>query len=231
MPAIRLAVAGAGGRMGRALLHEITGDDRFLVTGSARRGDDPAELFKAADVVLDFSATTAAASHADLARTTHTGLLVGTTGLDEEAISALKAAAASAPILVAANTSVGMGLLAEFCRQAARRLGPDFRIEIEDIHHKDKKDAPSGTALMLGGIAADARGVKVADINITSERTGDFAGRHRVSFIGEIERIDLVHEAGDRAVFARGALDVAAWLAGQPPGYYTMADFLGSAGK
>lgn len=230
-PVIALGIAGASGRMGLALLHEVVGDERFDVAGTSGRGDDPAELFSAADLVLDFSAASAARTHAELARQTGTALLVGTTGLDQEAISALKAAAASAPVMLAANTSIGIGLLAEFSRQAAERLGEGFRVEIEEVHHRDKKDAPSGTALMLGDVVAEARGIDPADLSITSERTGDVAGRHRVSFIGELERIDLIHEAGDRAVFARGALDVAAWLIGQPAGYYTMSDFLGSASR
>lgn len=225
-PKIGLGILGAGGRMGHALLHEVAGDERFEVSGAIGRNGDAEALFEAADVVLDFSAASAAVSHANLARQSGTALLVGTTGLGDEALAALEAASASAAVLVAPNTSVGIGLLASFAEQAATRLGADFRIEIEDIHHKDKKDAPSGTALMLGGVVADARGVGLDDLTITSERTGDIAGKHRVSFIGALERIDLIHEAADRAVFARGALDVANWLAGQPAGLYAMADFL-----
>lgn len=223
---IRLGIIGAGGRMGRALLHEAASDSRFEVACTVGRGDDAESLFAAADVVLDFSTAAAALAHAQLARRTGKALLVGTTGLGEKAIAALEAAADKAPLLIAPNTSVGVALLAAFTGEAAARLGGDFTIEIEDIHHQDKKDAPSGTALMLGNVVAEARNINLDDISITSERTGDFAGKHRVSFIGEMERIDLIHEAADRAVFAKGALNVAHWLVAQPAGLYAMEDFL-----
>lgn len=226
---IQLGITGAGGRMGRALVKAAAADDRFEVAGSLERGDDAGVLFGAADLVVDFSAPDAAIALARLAGESGKALLVGTTGLDDAALAALQAAASSAAVLVAPNTSVGIGLLASFARDAAARLGADFRVEIEDIHHKDKKDAPSGTALMLGRVVAEARGME-DDVSITSERIGDAAGKHRVSFIGALERIDLIHEAVDRAVFAMGALDVSAWLVSQPPGFYSMADFL-SAGE
>ncbi len=229
MAKIMLGITGAGGRMGRAILHETASDGRFEVAGTLEQGGDPEALFEAADLVLDFSAPDAAILHAELARRTGKALLVGTTGLADEAIAALQAAAASAPVLIAPNTSVGIALLASFAREAAARLGPEFRIEIEDIHHQGKKDAPSGTALMLGKVVAEARGAGLGEVPITSERIGDAAGKHRVSFIAALERIDLVHEAADRAVFARGALDVGHWLAGQLAGLYAMEDFLGAA--
>lgn len=172
-PKIGLGITGAGGRMGRALLHELEADERFEVSGALDRGGDAVALLEAADVVLDFSAPDAAENHADLARKTGTALLVGTTGLDNNALAALEAASSAAPVLVAANTSVGIGLLASFVRQAAMRLGPDFRVEIEEVHHKNKKDAPSGTALMLGSVVAEARNVGLDDLTIKSERTGD----------------------------------------------------------
>ncbi len=229
MPEIKLGIAGAAGRMGRAIREEAASDDRFEVSGTLGRGDNAAALFEAADLVLDFSVSGAAITHAGLAGKTGKALLVGTTGLDDEAIAALRAAASSAAVLVAPNTSVGIALLASFAREAAARLGEDFRVEIEDIHHAGKKDAPSGTALMLGGVVAETRGVSPDDLAITSERIGDAAGKHRVSFIGALERIDLIHEVTDRLVFARGALDAGHWLAGQPPGFYRMSDFLGAA--
>lgn len=227
---IQLGIAGGAGRMGRTLLREVASDDRFVLAGTLERGGDAKALFGAADVVLDFSIPGAAETHADLARHTGKALLVGTTGLPDQAMAALEAAATSAPVMIAPNTSLGIALMAGFARQAAALLGPEFRIEIEDIHHKDKKDAPSGTALMLGNAIAETRNVGLDDLQITSERTGDVAGRHRVSFIGPIERLDLIHEALDRAVFARGALDVACWLVKRPAGLYAMADFLRDAG-
>lgn len=229
MPEIKLGIAGAAGRMGRAIRGEAATDGRFTVAGTADRDGDAEALFEAADLVLDFSVAGAAITHAGLAGKTGRALLVGTTGLDDEAIAALRAAGSTAPVLVAPNTSLGIGLLASFSREAAARLGPDFSVEIEDIHHAGKKDAPSGTALMLGRVVAEARGIVLEDLAITSERIGDAAGKHRVSFIGALERIDLIHEVTDRLVFARGALNAGCWLAGQPAGFYTMADFLGAA--
>ncbi len=231
MPEIKLGIAGAAGRMGRAIGDEAATDGRFEIAGTSDRDGDAETLFAAADLVLDFSVAGAAIAHANLAGKTGKALLVGTTGLDDAAIAALRAAASSAAVLVAPNTSVGIALLASFARGAAARLGEDFRIEIKDIHHADKKDAPSGTALMLGRVISEARGIGLDDLAITSERVGDAAGKHRVSFIGALERIDLVHEVTDRLVFARGALDAGQWLAGQPPGFYAMSDFLGAAKK
>ena len=229
MPEIKLGIAGAAGRMGRAIRDEAATDGRFAVAGTSERDGDAAALFEAAELVLDFSVADAAITHAGLAGKTGRALLVGTTGLDDAAITALRAAGSTAPVLVAPNTSLGIGLIASFAREAAARLGPDFRVEIEDIHHAGKKDAPSGTALMLGRVVAEAQGIVLDDLAITSERIGDAAGKHRVSFIGALERIDLIHEVTDRLVFARGALEAGHWLAGQPAGFYTMSDFLGAA--
>ena len=231
MPEIKLGIAGAAGRMGRAIHDEAAADGRFKLAGTSDRDGEAAGLFAAADLVLDFSVAGAAMTHAGLAGKTGKALLVGTTGLDEEAMAALRAAGATAPVLVAPNTSVGIALLVSFARGAAARLGADFRVEIEDIHHAGKKDAPSGTALMLGRVISEARGMSLDDLAITSERVGDAAGKHRVSFIGALERIDLIHEVTDRLVFARGALDAGHWLAGQPPGFYAMSDFLGATKK
>lgn len=231
MPEIKLGIAGATGRMGRAIRAETATDGRFNIAGTSDRDGDAETLFEAADLVLDFSVAGAAMTHAGLAGKTGKALLVGTTGLSDETIAALRAAASTAAVLVAPNTSVGIALLASFAREAAAQLGEDFRIEIEDIHHADKKDAPSGTALMLGRVISEARGIGLDDLAITAERIGDAAGKHRVSFIGALERIDLIHQVTDRQVFARGALDAGHWLVGQPPGFYAMSDFLGAAKK
>lgn len=220
--------------MGRALLEAIAGDDRFsLAATSASKDDDLDILFSQSRVVLDFTAPGAVASHADATARTGTALLLGTTGLDQSAHEALAIAAKSAAILIAPNTSMGITLLIAQVCDAARQLGPAYSVEITDLHHSGKIDAPSGTALALAEAAAEGRGAEIGalldqpnGISIVSRREGDAPGEHRVSFLGRDERIEYFHRAEGRALFAKGALSAALWLADQPPGLYGMADIL-----
>lgn len=200
-----------------------------------------------ADVVVDFS-------HADVLGATlgacvdaRVALLVGTTGFDGATAARLADAGSRIPLLVAPNTSFGVAVLVELVREAAARLPNDFDLEIIEAHHRDKKDAPSGTALALGRAAAAGRGVRFEDvaaparqglaarkpgeIGLASIRGGDIVGEHRLVFAGAGERVVLEHVATDRAIFARGALRAAAWLVGQSPGQYAMRDVLGFRSK
>ncbi|MGH7036343.1 MAG: 4-hydroxy-tetrahydrodipicolinate reductase, partial [Stellaceae bacterium] len=171
-------------------------------------------------------------------------LVIGTTGLDAAATEAVAEAAKSAPILWAANMSLGVNLMLGLVRQMARGLGDDYDIEILEMHHRHKVDAPSGTALALGRAAAEGRGIDLAahsqrvrdgitgprqrgDIGFATLRGGDNAGEHRVIFASEGEQIEIAHRAGSRRIFARGAVKAALWLAGKPPGLYGMKDVLG----
>lgn len=197
---------------------------------------------EAPDVMIDFSSPTATASNLAACARARVAALVGTTGLGADAQAAAQSAAARIPVLIAANTSVGVTLLAELVRAAARALPAEFDIEITDAHHRAKVDAPSGTALALGRAAADGRGIdhdaarlpidrhgarREGGIGYSVVRAGDIVGEHEVVFAAPGERVVLGHIATDRTIFARGALRAADWLSIQPPGRYSMVDFLG----
>jgi 4-hydroxy-tetrahydrodipicolinate reductase len=197
-----------------------------------------------ADVFVDFSAPDALEGHLNQALRAGKPILIGTTGLSPFHQALIDAAAKDVAVLQAANTSLGVNLLSHLVREAAARLGEDWDIEIAEMHHRMKADAPSGTALLLGEAAAEGRGVDLDAVSdrgrdgITGARApghigfavlrgGTVAGEHQVIFAGEHERIELNHRAESRAVFARGALAAARWLAGKPAGLYSMADVLG----
>lgn len=193
------------------------------------------------DVVIDFSAAGAVASTADACSAAGVALMVGTTGLDPATLQRLDAASVKVPVLVAANTSLALNVLLELVRQAARALPVTYDIEIFEAHHRHKIDAPSGTALALGDAVASGRdeqlprpvpltgmtpGPRGGGIGFSVARGGDVVGEHDVRFLGIGEQLRLTHIATDRAVFARGAVAAAAWLARQPAGRYQMSDFL-----
>ena len=222
--------------------HQETGGAVPVVTLDAA-----ADLISAAEVIVDFSTVTATATlldtHGELLA--ERALVVGTTGLDQSVAARLDALAARAPVLTAANFSPGVNLLLGLAEKAAAALdGASYDIEIVEAHHRRKVDAPSGTALALGEAAARGRGVDLRDvrrdgrsgdtgtrpdgeIGFHAIRAGGTVGEHRVVFGGERERIELVHEALDRSVFAAGALSAAVWLAERGAGRWTMRDVLG----
>lgn len=212
-------------------------------TGVAISGD-AAGVFGAVDVVIDFTAPDATATHAALAAEAGCAFVAGTTGLEDSHRAALDVAAKSVPVVWASNMSSGVNLLFAITEQVARALDPDFDIEIVEMHHKHKVDAPSGTALSLGEAAARGRGVDFDSEKVLSRegitgarergaigfatlRGGDVVGEHSVVFAGAGERIELTHRATDRGIFARGAVRAAVWTAGQAPGLYSMPDVLG----
>jgi 4-hydroxy-tetrahydrodipicolinate reductase len=225
------------------------GRDAGLIAGLAAANlpvtsDLPAALAQA-DVVIDFSRAAAVSETLRACRTAGKPLLLGTTGFGGELEGELSAAAADIALLVAANTSVAAAVLTELTRRAAGSLPRSFDVDILEFHHRTKPDAPSGTALALGRAAAGARGLALptrgsvsaalgrqgprpeGEIDFASVRAGDTVGAHTVLFSGPGEELALTHRATDRAVFARGALAAALWLASCPPGRYGMADFLG----
>jgi 4-hydroxy-tetrahydrodipicolinate reductase len=237
---ISIGILGGDGRMGRAIAAAAAARG-VVVAGTADRGDDAAALARAADVLIDFSTAAALDGHLAAARDAGTPLLIGTTGLSPSQHAAIDAAAAEIAVLQTGNTSLGVTLLATLVREAAARLGADWDVEIIEMHHRHKADAPSGTALLLGQAAADGRGVALADVRVddrngvrdegaigfASLRGGSVVGDHRVILAGEGERIELAHVAEDRGLFARGAVKAALWLAGQRAGRYAMRDVLG----
>lgn len=263
---LNAVIIGAGGRMGRALVRAAAGiSDRLRISGavasttSASLGQDVGELaglglldvrvtddlaaaLEGADVVIDFSQPHATRSNLTVCRAARKPLLIGTTGFPAELSSLFEDAARDIPLLVAPNTSVGVTLLQELTRIAAKALPADFDIEIIEAHHRMKKDAPSGTALALGKAAARGRGLgethpecapsrigerPKGEVGYAVIRGGDIVGEHTVLFAGTGEQVTLGHRATDRAVFARGAVQAASWLAGQAPGRYFMSNFLG----
>lgn len=269
MAKTRIGIVGCAGRMGRTLIREILATDAaMLIGGTEQPGHaavgkpilhpethadtglavttDAHALFEAADAVIDFTCPTATVYHAHLASQTKTALIVGTTGLSAAQSADLKAAGEKTVILQAANFSLGVNLLLALTEEVARRLNEDFDIEILEMHHRLKVDAPSGTAVALGQAAAAGRGVDLARISdrvrdgITGARQrghigfatlrgGNVVGDHTVIFAADNERIELTHKAADRAIFARGAVAAALWSKGRAPGYYGMADVLGFA--
>jgi 4-hydroxy-tetrahydrodipicolinate reductase len=207
-------------------------------------GDAPLDLFARIDGVLDFTAPAATVALAELSAQARIVHVIGTTGLSAADEARLRAAARHARIVKSGNMSLGVNLLSALVRQAAARLGEEFDIEIVEMHHNRKIDAPSGTALLLGRAAAEGRGIdleqrsvrsrdghtgarKAGDIGFAALRGGTVVGDHSVIFAGPAERIELVHRAEDRMIFARGALKAALWARGREPGLYSMADVLG----
>ncbi len=240
---IGIGIVGAAGRMGRAIAAELSGRDDAWVTATAERGGDLSALAGGANVLIDFSSPDALPGVLAAARGKGVPVVVGTTGLASAEHAAIEEAAKEIPVLQAANMSLGVNLLAHLVREAAGRLGPDWDIEIAEMHHRHKVDAPSGTALLLGEAAAAGRGIALAGnsergrdgisaprapgaIGFASLRGGSVAGDHFVVLAGDGERIELGHRAESREIFARGAIQAALWLHGKPPGRYTMNDVL-----
>jgi 4-hydroxy-tetrahydrodipicolinate reductase len=267
MADMRLAIMGAGGRMGQALVRAVSEQDGCQVAGGTEQPgspllgrdvgevaglaslgveltDDPLSLIAKVDGIIDFTVPAATLQFADYAAQARIVHIIGTTGWSPEDEQRLEAAARHATIVKAGNMSLGVNLLTALAEQVAKALDDSFDIEVLEMHHKHKVDAPSGTALMLGEAAAKGRGValddkavrsrdgitgarKKGDIGFATLRGGSVVGEHTVMFAGEGERIELTHIAGDRQIFARGAVKAALWAHGKPPGLYSMRDVLG----
>ncbi|PJI89237.1 4-hydroxy-tetrahydrodipicolinate reductase [Sphingomonas koreensis] len=238
-----IGIYGSLGRMGVAI-RDILAEQGVKFAGGADAGDDPAVLAAAADALVDFSTPAALESHLAAARAAGTPIVIGTTGLTAQHHALIDDAAREIAVLQTGNTSLGVVLLARLVREAATRLGPDWDIEIAEMHHRQKVDAPSGTALMLGEAAAAGRAVSLGEVRVAdragltgaraegtigfaSLRGGTVIGDHLVVLAGAGERIELAHRAEDRAIFARGAVRAALWLADKPAGRYTMDAVLG----
>ena len=263
---MKIGIVGCAGRMGRMLIAEVLGtagaelaggveptgpavgqDLGTLVGAKPLRiavGTDTRALFAASDAVIDFTVPAATKAHADLAASMGKALIIGTTGLNDDVKAAIAAAAKKVAIVLAPNFSVGVNVLLALTEKLAATLGTDYDIDILEMHHRHKVDAPSGTALGLGEAAAKGRAVSLKDVARTTRdgqvgarpageigfatlRGGDVVGDHTVMFATNGERVELTHKASSREVFAKGAVRAALWTAGKKPGLYSMRDVLG----
>ena len=267
MAELKIGVVGAAGRMGRMLVAEIAKTEGAVLSGAGESAgnptlgkdagelagigtpgvalsDDVSALVAGADMLIDFTSPEATAHHAGLAAGSGTAHIIGTTGFEPPHQAAIEAAARKTAIVQAPNMSLGINLLFALTERVAGALGEDFDIEVFEIHHRHKVDAPSGTALGLGQAASRGRGVDldaVAErgrdgitgarargaIGFASLRGGEIVGDHTVTFAGDDERIELTHRAGSRRIYASGAVRAALWAYGKPPGLYGMKDVLG----
>ena len=265
---IRACVAGVGGKMGSRILNALRAEEDFVVTGAFEKPESPQvgldagilsgagplevsiapgieqALSRPADVVIDFTAPAASLRHAAVCASHGVALVVGTTGFSAQAKAELAGHAQKIPLLMAPNMSVGVNVLFRLVSEAARALGSAYEVEIAEMHHRAKKDAPSGTALRLAEVAADALGLdastacvyerhgdvgarKAGTIGVQTLRGGDVVGEHTVWFLADGERLELTHRASSRDNFARGAVRAARFLVGKKPGLYDMQDVLG----
>jgi 4-hydroxy-tetrahydrodipicolinate reductase len=263
---IKVVVTGVAGRMGTQIVRLVRATEGMAVAGAVERPgpaigqdvgvlagtgplgvavvDELGSALASADVVIDFTSHEASARHAEVCADRGVALVVGSTGFTADAKARVAAAAKRIPIVLSPNMSVGVNVLFELVRQAAEVLGDAYDVEIVELHHKKKRDAPSGTALRLGEVAAAALGRDPNDalafsrhgilgerppwqIGVQTLRGGDAVGEHTVYFCGEGERLELTHRATSRDQFARGAVRAAQWIAGKPPGLHDMADVLG----
>jgi 4-hydroxy-tetrahydrodipicolinate reductase len=240
---IRLNVHGASGRLGRVIVECAKQTGKFDVTGSGRK-DDVAIVASKSDVIVDVSEPDGSLAIATACVRTSKPLVIGTTGHSADQVEALYEASAATPILIAPNFSIGVNLLFWLTQRAASVLGSEFDTEIVELHHRLKKDAPSGTARRLAEVIAEARDLDYTtasrhgrkgivgertptEIGIHAVRGGDVVGEHTVYFAGTGERIELTHRATNREIFANGALRAATWLLSQSAGWYDMQDALG----
>ena len=263
---IKVVITGAAGRMGTQLARLVRATEGLVLHGAVERPgvaqgqdvgvlegsgpigvpvvDDLAKALPGAGVVVDFTSHEASARHAETCAGKSVPIVIGSTGFSAEAKARVAAAAKRIPVVLSPNMSVGVNVLFELVRQAAHVLGEDYDVEIVELHHKKKRDAPSGTAVRLGEVASEALGRDPKDalafsrhgiigerppwqIGVQTLRGGDVVGEHTVFFCGEGERLELTHRATSRDQFARGAVRAAQWIVGRPPGLYDMADVLG----
>ena len=270
MQKISVSIPGGNGRMGRTLIRLILENQKYeLSNATCLPGEEeenfdigllvgknkiektlqsnPKNLFKNANVLIDFTVPEATMFHARTASKNNVSMVIGTTGLSVENEHELLEISKKIPIVYSANFSIGITILSDLVSNATKKLGLDWNIEILEMHHKNKIDSPSGTALMLGNSAAKARERKLSEVKSVARdgivgkrledeigfavlRAGDVVGEHSVIFANEGERIELTHKATDRSIFASGALRAAYWASGAKPGLYSLSDVLSFGG-
>jgi 4-hydroxy-tetrahydrodipicolinate reductase len=254
MSAVRVAIAGASGRMGLALLEAAAQTEGVMLGaaidlasstwGGVTIGTDVRSALANSDVLIDFTRPAGTLAHVEQCVAAKRGMVIGTTGFDPDQLAEIRKAAKVVPIVLAPNMSIGVNVAMKLVEMAARALGPDFDVEVFEMHHRKKVDAPSGTALRLGEVAAKARATtldrdgvfgrhgvtgerKAGSIGFSVARGGDIVGDHTVYFAGPGERIEVTHRASSRATYAQGAMRAAKFVFGKPPKLYEMDDVLG----
>lgn len=266
---INLVVCGICGKMGKRIAALALESEKFKLVGATEANPDCigkdiglllgsapinvkvseklSECIQACDVVIDFTNCNSTMDNVRCACENKKSIVIGTTGCDNESIEQIKKLSVMCPVVMAPNMSLGVNVLFEIVKEVAKYLGSDFDVEIVEMHHRAKKDAPSGTALKLGQKAAEGLGInfeqnanfsrsgqalrKKNEIGIMALRGGDVVGEHTVIFAGDAERVEITHKASSRDVFAKGALKAALWIVDKLPGFYDMNDVLGIKSK
>ena len=240
---IRIAVVGASGRMGQTIIEAINQSDKVILGVTLDKGDDLNAVLDQFDTLIDFTRPEATLEYLNACQSSGKSMVIGTTGFSDDQLQAINAAASNMPIVFAPNMSVGVNLSLKLLDMAARVIGEDADIEIVEAHHRHKVDAPSGTALKMGEVVANALGRDLSEcavygregieeprdrqtIGFSTIRGGDVVGEHTVSFFMEGERVEITHKASSRLTFANGAVRAAGWLEGQSAGLYSMQDVL-----
>ena len=240
---IRIAVVGASGRMGKTIIEAIDQSDKVSLGVTLDKGDDLNAVLDQFDALIDFTRPEATLEYLNACQSSGKSMVIGTTGFSDDQLQAINDAASSMPIVFAPNMSVGVNLSFKLLDMAARVIGEDADIEIVEAHHRHKVDAPSGTALKMGEVVANALGRDLSEcavygregieeprdrqtIGFSTIRGGDVVGEHTVSFFMEGERVEITHKASSRLTFANGAVRAASWLEGQSAGLYSMQDVL-----
>jgi 4-hydroxy-tetrahydrodipicolinate reductase len=240
---MKIAVAGSSGRMGRTVIEAVQADRSLELGPAFDIGADPA-VAATCDVLIDFTRPAGTLAHLRAVAAARRGIVIGTTGFEPAQLAEIRAFAKDIPIVMAPNMSVGVNVAMKLVELAARSLGPDYDVEVFEMHHRKKVDAPSGTALKLGEVAASARAAtlekdgvfqrygqtgerKPGSIGFSVARGGDVVGDHTVYFAGPGERIEVTHRSSSRANYAQGAMRAAKFVAGRQPGLYDMQDVLG----
>ena len=239
----RIAVVGASGRMGQTIIEVINQNDKVNLGAALDKGDDLNAILDQFDVLIDFTRPEATLEYLNTCVTAGKSMVIGTTGFDNAGLEVINRAAQQIPVVFAPNMSVGVNLSLKLLDMAARVIGEDADIEIVETHHRHKVDAPSGTALKMGEVVANALGRDLSKcavygregieeprdrntIGFSTIRGGDVVGEHTVSFFMEGERVEITHKASSRLTFANGAVRAAGWLEGQSAGLYSMQDVL-----
>ena len=239
----KIAVVGASGRMGQTIIEAINQNDKVALGVALDKGDDLSAMVDQFDVVIDFTRPEATLEYLAVCVAAGKSIVIGTTGFDEPGLAAINKAAQQIPVVFAPNMSVGVNLSLKLLEMAAKVIGEESDIEIVEAHHRHKVDAPSGTALKMGEVVANALGRDLSKcavygregieqprdretIGFSTIRGGDVVGEHTVSFFMEGERVEITHKASSRLTFANGAIRASDWLKGKPAGLYSMQDIL-----